>query len=96
MTIGTSTVGGRAPEPTRDELRRRNRETFAMGSGLPELKRSDLRFDRFAVVHEPTGNQYRVYTGEIGTGPTHPCSAWFFAQDGSVEFLEAVNAKARA
>ena len=59
-----------------------------MKSGQPELKRSDLRFERFAVVHEPTGDQYKIYKGEIATGPTHPVSAFFYDEAGGIVFLE--------
>ena len=98
MNLGNSPIGRSSvadDQAARDQERRRQRETVAMRSGWPELRRADLILARFVVVHEPTGDQYRVYRGEISTGPAHPCSAWFFAQDGSVEFLEAVNAKAR-
>ena len=71
MGLFTSPKVGAERTP-RDELRRRERETFAMKSGQPELKRSDLRFERFAVVHEPTGDQYKIYKGEIDHRPDPP------------------------
>jgi hypothetical protein len=89
VSIGTSTIGTEA-ELTREELRRRERERFATRSGWPELKRSDLTITRFAVIHQPTGDEFRIYTGEINNaiGTTHPASAYFYDQAGGVVFLE--------
>ena len=87
MGLFTSLKVGAERTP-RDELRRRQRERFAMSSGLPELNRSGLRFDRFVVVHEPSGDQFRIYRGEISTGPTHPISAYFYDEAGGIVFLE--------
>ena len=73
-----STVGTQASAVTNDDAqRRRQRETFAMKSGWPELARADLRFDRYSVVHEPSGDEYRIYRGEVdhAIGTTHPCTA---------------------
>lgn len=75
---------------SRDELRRQQRERFAMAAGLEELRRADLRFDRFSIAHEPTGDHYRVYRGEIDAGPTHPACAFSYAPNGAVVFLELV------
>ena len=61
---------------------------FAMRANLPELRRRDLTFTRFSIIHEPTGDEYRVYNGEINTGPTHPVAAYFYDQAGNVVFLE--------
>ena len=71
----TTTISTQATEPTRDELRRRQREAFAMRSGWPELNRSDLTFARYSVTHEPTGDQYQIFKGEINSaiGTTYPC-----------------------
>ena len=43
-----------------------------MKSGQPELKRSDLTFGRFDVVHEPTSDRFRVYKGKVDTGLDAP------------------------
>ena len=61
-------------EKSRDELRRQQRERFAMRSGWEELRRADLRVDRFAITHEPSGDEFRVSRGEIDAGPNHPAS----------------------
>ena len=44
VTLITTTVSTQGTEPTHDELRRRQREAFAMRSGWPELRRADLTF----------------------------------------------------
>ena len=89
MTLITTTIGTQGTEPTRDELRRRDRERFAMRANLPELRRTDLTFTRFSILHEPTGDEYRVYSGEINTGPEHPIAAFYYdAAGGAVVFLE--------
>ena len=51
MIRGTTTIGTQGTEPTRDELRRRQREAFAMRSRWLELSRSDLTITRFTVIH---------------------------------------------
>lgn len=78
-----------AAEKSRDELRRRQREAFAMRS-WPELSRSDLTFARYSVTHEPTGDHYQVFKGEIssGIGTAAPVAAFYFAANGDIQFLE--------
>ena len=92
MGLFTSLKVGAEGTP-RDELRRCERERFAMKSGQPELKRSDLRFERFAVVHEPSGDQFRIYRGEINTGPTHPVNAFYYDEAGGIVFLELLGGR---
>ena len=79
-----------AAEKSRDELRRRQREAFAMRSGRPELNRSDLTFTRYTVIHEPTGDEYQINRGAVDSaiGPTYPVTAYFYDQAGNVVFLE--------
>ena len=81
-----TTIGSPGNE-TSEELRRRQRERFAMQSGWQELKRKDLRIDRFTIVHEPSGDAFTVYRGEIA-GPTHPASAFYYDAAGNIIFLE--------
>ena len=88
MTLITTTTGTQATEPTRDELRRRDRERFAMKANLPEVRRTDLSFTRFSIIHEPTGDEFRVYNGEINTGPEHPIAAYYYDAIAAVVFLE--------
>ena len=91
MTLFTITGGtGASEHAARDDLRRRQRERFAKQSGWPELRRKDLRFERFAIVHEPTGDEYRIYQSEIDLGPTHPIHAFFYAASGHIVFLERI------
>ena len=80
MTLITTTVSTQGTEPTHDELRRRQREAFAMRSGWPELSRSDLTFARYSVTHEPTGDQYQIFNGEINSaiGTATPVAAFYF------------------
>lgn len=89
MTLITSTIDTE-PKPTHEELRRRERERFAVRSRWPELKRSDLTVTRFSVTHEPTGDQFQIYKGEVDSaiGTTHPASAYFYDASGGVVFLE--------
>lgn len=72
----------------RDEQERKRRERFAMAAGWEELRRGDLRFDRFSIVHEPTATEYRVYRGVIDGGPKHPASAFYYAPGGAIVLLE--------
>ena len=74
----------------RHRQERQRRERFATQSGWQELRRADLRFDRFSIVHTPGGDQFKLYRGTIDDGPTHPCSAYFHTPTGGVEFLELV------
>ena len=56
-----------------------------MKSGQPELKRSDLTFGRFDVVHEPTSDRFRVYKGKVDTVARRTrSSAFFYDQAGAV------------
>ena len=84
-----TTAFGTPDRANRDELRRLQRERFAMG--LTELKRSDLAFKRFNITHEPSGEQYRIYRGEIDAGPTHPASAFYYLPNREVVLLERVS-----
>ena len=61
-----------------------------MRSGWPELNRSDLTFTRFTVTHEPTGDEFSIYKGEVDTaiGTKNPASAFYYDQTGGVVFLE--------
>ena len=86
MIIGEPTL--QVDTRARDDLRRSQRERFARQSGYPELRRKDLRSEKFRIVHEPTGDEFKVYAGEIDLGPTHPIDAYFYASAGHIVFLE--------
>jgi hypothetical protein len=91
VTIHTYTGGtDTSDRAARDDLRRRQRERFAKQSAWPELRRKHLRSEKFAIVHEPTGDEYRIYAGEIDLGPTHPIHAFFYAASGQIVFLERI------
>jgi hypothetical protein len=72
----------------RDQARREQRERIAHRAGWPELHRSDLRFGRFTIVHEPTGNTYKISRGEPEANAPSPISAYFYDGDGAIVFLE--------
>ena len=75
-----------------DELRRARFARFARfakQTGLEELDHADLTFGRYWVVHEPTGDRYTVYRGNIDAGPVHPVSACYAAD----VFLERLPGK---
>jgi hypothetical protein len=64
--VSFGSIGGREPTPSeRGELRREQELREAMRSGLPEIERSRLRFERFYVVDEPTGNLFRLLHGAV-------------------------------
>jgi hypothetical protein len=84
---------GTSDGAARDDLARRRRERFAMQSGVPELRRNDLRSEKFAIVHEPTGDEYRIYAGEVEAGPTHPIHAFFYGSTGGIVFLEKIGSR---
>jgi hypothetical protein len=72
----------------RAQARREQRERIAHRAGWPELHRSDLTFGRFTIVHEPTGNTYKISRGEPEANAPSPITAYFHAADGAVVFLE--------
>ena len=56
----------RAREQTRTEARRAERIRTAHRAGWVEFERRDLAFQPFGiVVHEPTGDRYRINRGEV-------------------------------
>jgi hypothetical protein len=80
-----------------DETRRQAREELklhvavqrAMRSGLPELPRGDLEFQRFDIVeHRQTGALYHVQLGQLDDPDRSGAVAFFIAEDGLPRYLE--------
>ena len=71
----------------REELRKRQRLHLAESTRWPRFDLADLTFERYHVVHEPSGERYRVVRGEILEVQYTPATAWFI-RDGEPVFLE--------
>lgn len=89
MRVGAITdEDARAREQTRTEARRAERIRTAHRAGWVELERRDLAFQPFGiVVHEPTGDRYRINRGEVDAQYS-PVVAYFIDQFGGPVFLE--------
>jgi hypothetical protein len=73
----------------RNELLLRRRHKAAMDSGVPELRRADLRFGGAGgrIIHEPTGGIYFLHRGEVLDARYLEVDAWFATASGDVAFL---------
>jgi pimeloyl-ACP methyl ester carboxylesterase len=74
----------------RDQARREQRERIAHRAGWAEVNRTDLTFGWFTIVHQPTGTTYKVSRGEPEADGPSPITAYFYAADGGVVFLEPI------
>ena len=72
----------------RTQARRQQRLRLADRAGWPELERRSLVFQPFGVViHEPSGDSYRINRGEPDAQYS-PIVAYFVDQFGDPVFLE--------
>ncbi len=71
----------------RQELQRTQELHAAMRCGLPEIERNRLRFDRFYIVDEKTGDLYGLLRGAVDP-QNGPAVAFFITASGDVQWLE--------
>jgi hypothetical protein len=81
-------VEGGEPERLRQRAEQRRRQRKAACAGLTRLELRDLSFLRYGYVeHVPSGQQFRLYRGEIlDTAYGGPTAFWLDA-DGDPVFL---------
>ena len=86
MSIGGYT--DEADPAARTQARREQRIRFAHRCGWQEIDRRHLTFEPFgAVIHEPSGDSYRISRGEIDA-EFSPVVAYFIDPAGDPVFLE--------
>lgn len=70
-----------------EEQRREQQVRMAMASGLPEIPRNRLKFGRYQIEDERTGDLYAPVRGWVDD-VKNSAIAFYFDKDGSPRYLE--------